>query len=213
MPNPTFILYHEEPTVSAPTRPQSWYDYWLHALSREAGMVYEALCNEHLAATEVNLKQIASYLGMSQTKFRKFVGELEDKGFLSVEEEERPAVITINDVPEPDPDASPVMKRNTPPSAWRTMWLFINHWCELHARHIEEPYPRPERGKGRDTVLIDEILRTYSLETLKSVATFFFKVRRAEEPSTLAYFKWHLPRLVSEWKDQGGVSLPKMREI
>ena len=208
----TFILHHSESTVTDPV-PERWNDYWVHALSREAGVVYLALCDHHLASTEIGLKLFASYLGMSQTKFQDRVLELEQRGFLWVDTDERPPVITVNDVPEVDPDAPPITKRDTPPTAWQTMWLFINHWCDLHDRRIEEPYPRPERGKGRDTVLIDEMLRTYSLETLKSVATFFFKVRGAEEPSTLAYFKWHLPRLVSEWKGQGGVSLPKMKKV
>ena len=99
------------------------------------------------------------------------------------------------------------------PTAWSIQWQFINHWADLHERHIEEPYQRPQRGKGRDTTLIDEMLRTYSVETLKSIATSFFKHRRADEPATIPYFQFHLARLLSEWKDQGGVPLPKMKEM
>ena len=60
-------------------------------------------------------------------------------------------------------------------------------------------------------ILIDEMLRTYSLETLQQVANWFFRHRNADEPSTLAYFQYHLPNLVSEWKDKGGTPLPKMK--
>ena len=150
---------------------------------------------------------------MSKNRFGIAVRELEGYGFLWLDNEERPPVITVSEVPEVDPDAPPVvMRKSAIKTPWRIVWGFINHWCELHERHVEEPYPRPQRGQGRDTVLIDEMLRTYSLETLKSVATWFFKHRRADEPSTIPYFQFHLPRILSEWKDEGGVALPKMKE-
>lgn len=206
----TFNVMHAEPLDRLPDR---WMEHWRHVVSRQAGLVYEALSDDRLAGTEVSIARITRYLGISKTSFGNAVQELEGHGFLWLDNEERPPTITVSAVPEIDPDAPPVEKRaGALMTPWRTVWEFINHWCELHERNVEEPYPRPQRGQGRDTVLIDEMLRTYSLETLKQVATWFFRHRRADEPSTLPYFMFHLPRLVSEWKDEGGVALPKMRE-
>jgi hypothetical protein len=210
MPDTTFNIVHAEPLDRLP---EHWHEHWQHVVSREAGLVYEALADDRLAGTEVSITRFARYLGISKTRFGNVIQELEGYGFLWLDAEERPPTITVNDVPEVDPDAPPVERRvGTPKTPWRTVWEFVNHWCELHERHIEEPYPRPQRGRGRDTALIDEMLRTYSLETLKQVATWFFRHRRADEPSTLPFFQFHLPRLVSEWKDEGGVALPKMRD-
>lgn len=210
MADATFSIVHAEPLDRLPDH---WEEHWKHVLSREAGLVYEALSDERMVGTEVSINRITVYLGLSKTRFGVAVRELEGYGFLWLDTEERPPSIAVNAVPEVDPDAPPIAKRaGTPKTAWRTVWEFINHWCGLHERNVEEPYPRPQRGRGRDTALIDEMLRTYSVETLKQVATWFFRHRRADEPSTLAYFNFHLPRLVSEWKDEGGVALPKMRE-
>ena len=209
MTKATFSLVHAEPLGALPDH---WQDHWKHVLTREAGLVYEALVDERLEGTELRLKTITRYLGMSQTCFGRAVKELEDHGFLWMDTEERPPLITLNSVPEIDPDAPPIKKRDAPATSWRTIWEFINHWCGLHERNVEEPYPRPQRGKGRDVLLIDEMLRTYSLETLKQVANWFFRHRKANEPPTLAYFNFHLPTLVSEWKDAGGTPMPKMKE-
>ncbi len=210
MADATFIIVHAEPLDKLPAH---WEEHWKHIVSREAGLVYEALFDDRLASTEVSIARFTRFLGISKTRFGTVIQELEGHGFLWLDKEERPPTITVNDVPEVDPDAPPVEKRvGAPKTPWRTVWEFINHWCELHERHIEEPYPRPQRGKGRDTALIDEMLRTYSLETLKPVATWFFRHRQADEPSTLPFFNFHLPRLVSEWKDEGGVALPKMKD-
>lgn len=209
MTDATFTVTHAVPLDQLPDH---WHDYWQHVLSHSASMVYPALSDARLAETEVSLARITKYLGMSKNAFGKALQELETHDLLWLDRDERPPRITVNAVPEPDPDALPVKQANVPATPWRTIWEFINHWCELHERHIEEPYPRPQRGKGRDTVLMDDMLRTYSVETLKHVATWFFKHRKANEPSTLAYFEFHLPRLVSAWKDEGGTPLPKMKE-
>lgn len=208
MPDKTFSIMHTEPTDQLP---DCWDEHWKHVLSREAGLVYETLSDERLVGTEVSIDRIAKYLGLSKARFSRSIRELEGHGFLWLDAEERPPTITLHSVPEVSPDAPPIEKRGAPKTPWRTVWAFVNHWCELHERHIEEPYPRPQRGRGRDTVIIDEILRTYSLETLKAVATWFFRHRRADEPSTLPYFQFHLPRMISEWRNQGGVALPKMK--
>ncbi len=209
MADATFNIIHGEPLGNLPDQ---WGDHWKHVLTREAGLVYEALSDERMDATEVSLLRVTHMLGLSKNRFRIVLQELESHGFLWVDAEERPPAITLNSVPEVDPDAAPAKKRNVPETPWRTVWEFINHWCSLHERNIEEPYPRPQRGKGRDVMLIDEMLRTYSLETLKHVADWFFRHRKADEPSTLAYFQYHLPNLVSEWKDKGGTPMPKMKE-
>ena len=209
MADATFNITH---AVSLDQLPDQWQDHWQHVVSRAASLVYPALADNRLAGTEVSLDRITKFLGLSKNAFGIALQELEAHDFLWLDTEENPPTITVNDVPEVDPDAPPITKRDAPETPWRTIWAFINHWCELHERKVEEPYPRPQRGKGRDTVLMDEMLRTYSLETLKHVATWFFKHRKAEEPSTLAYFNFHLPRLVSAWKDEGGTPLPKMRE-
>lgn len=210
MADATFNVSHAEPLGALP---HCWTDYWKLVLSREAGLVYEALSDERLAGTEVSIGRLINYLGLSKNRFGVAVQELEARGFLWLDAEERPPAITVQSVPEVDPDAPLPAPKNLPKTSWRKVWEFINHWCALHERYVEEPYPRPQRGRGRDTVDIDEMLRTYSLETLKAVATWFFDHRqKGEEPSTLAYFKFHLPRLVSEWKDAGGVVLAKMRE-
>lgn len=208
MADATFYVQHAEPVGDLPER---WGDHWKHVLSSEAGRVYEALVDERLASTEVSIGRLTRYLGMSKNRFYNAVRELEKHGFAWLDAEERPPVVSINGVPEVDPDAPPVDKKRAPQTPWRTVWEFINHWCELHERYIEEPYPRPSRGRGnRDTYIIDDMLRTYALETLKQVATWFFQHRKKDEQSTLAYFQFHLPRLVTEWKDSGGVALPKM---
>lgn len=210
MTNTAFWVMHE----GLPDRlPDDWAQYWRPALSSEASLVYEALTSEHLASTEVDLNQITHYLGMSKAAFNRAVRELEGYDFLWLDNEAHPPILTIQEVPVVDPDDPPVPKTGSKPKTpWRTVWEFVNYWCALHERRIDEPYPRPQRGKGRDTYLIDEMLRTYSLETLKAVAYWFFVHRKADEPSTIPYFQFHLPRFVSAWKDEGGVALPKMRE-
>lgn len=209
MTDATFTVTHAVPLDQLPDH---WHEHWRHILSNSASMVYPALSDSRLAGTEVSLAAITKYLGMSKFGFGKALQELESHDLLWLDTEERPPAVTVNAVPEPDPDAPPPKKRDVPAMPWRTIWEFINHWCELHERNVEEPYPRPKRGKGRDTVLMDDMLQTYSLETLKHVADWFFKHRKVDEPSTLAYFEFHLPRLVSEWKDKGGTPLPKMTE-
>ena len=206
MADATFAVVHEEPVGHLPS---SWRDYWLLVLSLDASSVYEALIDEHLGGTEVNLTRIVRYLGMSKARFSRALGELEERGFLWLDAEERPPVVSLRGVPEPDLDAAPPAPRKRPKTAWHTVWEFANSWCDLHDRHVGAPYPRPARG-GRDTYLIDEMLRTYSAGTLKDVASWFFQTRGEQEPATVAYFHFHLPRLVSEWKGKGGVALPKM---
>lgn len=201
-----FHLYHNEPLSQLPDH---WDTYWKLVLTAEAGLIYETLRDNHLASTEIDINRLVHYLGISKTRFGVAVRELEDYGFLWLDAEEQPPNISLHDVPEVDPNAPAPSPKKRPKTSWHLVWQFVNHWCSLHERHIEEPYPRPQRGRGRDTMLIDEMLRTYSLETLNPVATWFFRHRRADEPSTLAYFQFHLPRLVSEWKDTGGVALPK----
>ncbi len=125
--------------------PEHWADYWKGVLSREAGLVYEALSDERMAGTEVSLARITHYLGLSKNRFGIAVQELEAQGFLWLDAEERPPCITVNAVPDVDPDAPPPDPRQRPKTPWRTVWEFINHWCDLHERHVEEPYPRPQR--------------------------------------------------------------------
>ena len=208
MADATFNIVHGEPLGALPDH---WAEYWKHMLTREASLVYEALSDDRMEGTEVSLERVTHMLGLSKNRFNIVVHELEARGFLWIDTEERPPTITVQSVPDVDPDAPPVVKRDMPATPWRTQWEFINHWCGLHERNVEEPYPRPQRGKGRDALLIDEMLRTYSLETLKQVASWFFRHRKADEPSTLAYFQYHLPTLISEWKDEGGTPMPKMK--
>lgn len=208
MADATFAVVHEEPLGP---KPPSWRDYWLLALTNDASSTYEALADEHLAGTEVSLGRIVRYLGMSKARFNKALSELEGHGFLWLDAEECPPVVSVRSVPEPDPDAPPPAPRRRPKTAWHSVWEFSNHWCDLHDRHVGAPYPRPARG-GRDTYLIDEMLRSYPISTLRDIASWFFKSRTDQEPATIAYFCFHLPRLVSGWKAQGGVALPRMKE-
>lgn len=210
----TFHLIHSEPLGQLPER---WEAHWRHAMSREAGLVYQALSDEQLAGTEVDIKRIARYLGISPTRFVVAIRALDAEGFLWLDTDEAPPCITVHPVPEVGLDALPPAPRSQPPTAWRTVWEFINHWCALHERYIEEPYPRPKRG-SREAYLMGEMLRQYSLETLKGVATLYFqRLHEGKEPSKLStsplrYFAFHLPRLVLEWKGAGGVPVSKMRE-
>lgn len=193
--------------------PEHWGKHWSLVLSDEAVVTYPELRNEHLASTVVDVKRIARYLGLSQTRFGAAIRELEEHGFLWLDTDDSPPSITLSDVPPVPADAPTPTPKELSKTPWHTVWEFINHWCVVHERHVDASYPRPQRGKrNRDTMLIDEMLRTYSLETLKEVATWFLKNRREDEPSTIAYFNFHLPRLVSAWQGKGGVALPKMRE-
>lgn len=207
MADATFLILHTEPLGQLP---EQWAAYWKLVLTLDAGAVYEAVIDEQLASTEVSLERLTRFLSMSKARFRRAVELLEAHGFLWVDAEDRPPVISVRGVPDVDPDATPPPAKKRPQTPWKVVWEFVNHWCALHDRYVEEPYPRPERG-GRDTYLMDEMLRTYSLDTLKAVASYFFKTRKTGRRD-LAYFKFHLPRFLSEYKDQGGVTLPKMRE-
>lgn len=207
MADTTFYIVHEEPIGQLPAH---WAAHWKLVLTLEAGAVYEALIDEHLASTEVSLLRLTRFLSMSKARFGRAVALLETHNFLWLDAEERPPIISVRGVPDVDPDAPLPEPRKRPKTPWDVVWQFVNHWCELHERYVVEAYPRPEQG-SRDTYLIDEMLRTYSVDTLKAVASYFFKEYR-EGRHDLAYFKFHLPRLVSEYKDQGGVTLPKMRE-
>ena len=210
MANAQFYISRTEPFGPLP---EQWVEHWSLVLSRPATATYHALRDENLASAVVDVKRIARYLGLSQTGFAKAVRELEEHGFLWLDTDDNPPSITLNDVPVVPDDAPVPAPKTHPQTPWHTVWEFINHWVAAHERHTDESYPRPQRGKrNRDTTLIDEMLRTYSLQTLKEVATWFLQNRRAEEPSTIAYFEYHLPRLVSDWQNKGGVPLPKMRE-
>ncbi len=191
--------------------PAHWAEYWKLALTLDAGVVYEALTDEHLASTEVSLNRLTRFLSISKARFRRAIALLEEHGFLWLDAEERPPVIYMSGVPDVDPDAPPPEPRKRPQTPWKTVWQFVDHWCDLHDRYVEEPYPRPERG-SRDTYRMDEMLRTYSLDTLKAVASYFFKMQK-EGRRDLTYFKFNLPRLVVEYKDQGGVTLSKMKDV
>lgn len=207
MADTVFCVVHEEPVDQLPAH---WAEYWKLALTLDAGAVYEALTDEHLASTEVSLTRLVRFLGMSKARFGRAVELLESLGFLWLDAEENPPTISVRGVPDVDPDAPPPAPRKRPKTPWNTVWQFVGHWCELHERHVEESYPRPAQG-SRDTYLIDEMLRGCSLDTLKAVASYFFKTQ-TEGRRDLAYFKFNLPRLISEYKDQGGVTVPKMRE-
>lgn len=204
----TFAVVHEEPLSHLPA---SWQDYWVLVLSADAASAYEALSNEHLEGTEVDLGRISRYLGMSKARFRRALVQLEEHGFLALDAEERPPVVSLRCVPEPDQDAAPPPPRKRPKTRWHSVWEFINHWRDLHDRYMGTPYPIPTHGT-RDTILVDEMLRAYSTGTLKDIASNFFKSLGKREPATIAYFHFHLPRLVSEWKNQGGVALPRMKD-
>ncbi len=207
MADNTFYITHDEPLGQLPAH---WGEYWKLVLTIDAGKVYEALIDEHLANTEVDLTALVRFLSMSKAAFGRAIYVLESRGFLWIDSEERPPVISVRDVPDVDPDALAPPSRKLPKTPWKTVWQFVNHWCELHERYVEEPYPRPVQG-SQDTYRIDEMLRTYSLDTLKAVASYFFKTHK-EVRRDLAYFKFHLPRLVVEYKDHGGIALEKMRE-
>lgn len=207
MADSAFYVIHEEPIGQLPAH---WNDYWKLALTLEAGAVYEALIDEHLASTEVSLARLTQFLSMSKAKFGRAVELLESHGFLWLDTEERPPVITVRGVPDVAPDAPVPQPRKRPQTPWKTVWQFVNHWCELYDRHVEITYPRPKQG-SQDTYLIDEMLRSYSLDTLKAVAEHFFKTDK-QGRRDIAYFKFHLLRLVTEYKDQGGVVLAKMEE-
>ena len=207
MADTVFHVVHEG---SLDQLPAHWADYWKLVLTIDAGAVYEALVDESLAGTEVSLTRLVRFLSMSKARFGRAVELLESHGFLWLDAEENPPVISVGDVPDVNPDSPPPEPRKRPKTPWSTVWQFVNHWCELHERYVDEPYPRPERG-SRDTYLMDEMLRGFSLDTLMAVATYFFKTHKTGRRD-LAYFKFHLPRLVSEYKDEGGVTVSKMRE-
>jgi hypothetical protein len=205
-----FYVYHEEPLGKLPDQ---WSSYWKDVVSPQAAHLYEILSADDFASKEVDLTRIARYLGMSKSRFAKAVAELEEHGMARLDADDSPPSVTLRPVPEVDPDAPPVEKKRGPISSWRPLWEFVNYWADLHDRHLEELYPRPRHGsRNGDTHLVDEMLRTYSLETLKKIAHTFFTKRRNDEPATITYFHYRLPRLISEYKDTGGSVLPKLRK-
>ena len=213
MNNDTFQVNHTEDFGKLP---DFWEGYWVHVLSAQAVTTYHALRDPHLAHAEVDIAFFAKYVGTSKSKFYGAVQELEDHGLLWLDKEERPPEIALYDVPEPSDDALPPLTIKEP-SNWQQQWEFINHWVALHERQIEEDYPRPQAG-SQDAYLIGEMLQTYSLETLKAVADYYFKrLKEGDEPSNIAtsplrYFKFHLPRLVLSYKEAGGRTVSKMKQ-
>ncbi len=194
----TFQVSHTEDFGKLP---DFWEGYWVALLPAKAIMTYMALRDPHLASTEVSMTRIAHYLGISKSKFTQAVQELDDLGFVTLDKDEHPPLIDVYDVPEPPKDAVLPDVAAVNQTGWAQQWQFINHWLALHNRQIEESYPRPAQGSS-DAYLIGEMLQTYSLETLKAVADYYFKqLKEKDEPSDIAtsplrYFKFHLPRLV-----------------
>ncbi len=211
--NDTFQVIHTESFASK--LPDSWEAYWVLVLSAQAVTTYHALRDPHLFNAEVSIAYFVKYIGTSKSRFYKVVQELEDHGFLVLDKEEHPPEISLYDVPEPTDDTLPPAAE-AKQSNWQQQWEFINHWVALHERQIEEDYPRPEAGSS-DAYLIGEMLQTYSLETLKAVADYYFKrLKEGDEPSNIAtsplrYFKFHLPRLVLSYKEAGGRTVSKMK--
>jgi len=198
---------------SAVTRhPPDWGDYWQLLLSPESGAVYDELSQDVYAQTEVDLDEFVRYLGISKNKFKIAMVELEEYGLalLEVLPGETAEVIILPVPVVPDDAPEPPVKKQ-PKTPWAIVFQFLNEWstqCELNTKDL---YPTPKPGT-RDTILTDEMLRTYSLDSLKRVAAYWFLHRHDDEPVTINYFHHNLARFVSEFKANGGSVLPKRRE-
>jgi len=213
MADSTFEVRHTEEFGKLP---DFWEGYWVALLPAKAVTTYIALRDPHLSTAAVSIVRFAHYLGISKSKFTQAVQELDDLGFVALDKDENPPLIDVYDVPEPPEDAALPETTVVNQTGWAQQWQFINHWVALHERQIEEPYPRPAQGSS-DAYLIGEMLQTYSLETLKAVADYYFKrLKEGDEPSNIAtsplrYFKFHLPRLVLSYKEAGGRTVSKMK--
>lgn len=192
--------------------PPDWGDYWQLLLSPEAGAVYDELAKTVYDLTEVDLSDFVRYLGISKNKFKIAIAELEEHGLAVLElvpgETAEviilPVPVVADDAPEP-----PAKKR--PKTPWATVFQFLNDWGILYELNTDDLYMTPKPGT-RDTVLADEMLRLYALDSLKRIVAYWFLHRRDDEPTTINYFHYNLAHIVSEFKTNGGSVLPKRRE-
>lgn len=202
----SFLVTHDQPLVPLP--PQ-WESYWKLALSPEAGALYEGLTGNDFSGVHVDAESLIHFFGMSKARFRKSILELVDRGFATFDVEDDPPHLSLGVVPEVVEGTPAPARKAIPVSPWKSVWEFVNHWCELCDRYTDITYPRPSRGKTRDTFFVDRMLRAYTLESLKQIAAWWFQHRGAGEPVEIKYFEYHLTRLASEFQNKGGTVLPK----
>jgi len=205
-----FIVVHEQPIMPFP---EQWEAYWKQTLKRDAVNLYEGLANEEFAGVEVDAERFLRFYGMGAARFGRALKELEEAGFAWIDPDDDPPHVTIRPVPEIGPEIKPLPKppENLPPR--KQVWAFIAHWSLLWERYLGDRYPRPSRGKNQDVYFLHKLLETYSVETLKQVADWFFLHRRKNEPATIKYF-WHkIEELMSEYKDKGGSIIVKNESL
>ena len=201
----TFIVIHEQPILPFPV---SW-DNWKRVLKADAVTIYEGLVAEEFNGAEVDASRFLHFYGFGATRFMRALRQLEEAGFLWTDPDDTPPFITMRPVPEDSPLIIPPDEKgeNLPPR--KQVWAFIQHWSKLWERYLGDRYPRPTRGKNKDIYFLHKLLETYSVETLKQVANWFFLHRRRNEPATIKYF-WHrIEELMSEFKDRGGSIITK----
>lgn len=192
------------------TKPDSWEEYWKLVLSPQAGTLYDVLADEEFASTEVDFERLVRFVGISKNKFKISIHELADLGLMSLELDDDPPTIVIEGVPDVPENAAPPPARKRPKTAWKTTCEFLNKWIELCEIHTGDLYPMPKPG-SHDSILIGELLQTYPIETLKRVATWWFKNHGETERVEIRYFHYRIARIVSDWKSKGGSTLPARR--
>jgi len=209
MPRGTFIVVHEQPVKPFP---ECWENYWRKTLPKDAAIIYEGLAGDEFAGVEVSADRFLRFYGMGASRFARALRQLEEKGFAWIDPDDEPPHITVRPVPETSAAVPPDEKgENVSPR--RQVYDFINHWSKLWERYLGDRHPRPTRGKNQDVYFLHKLLETYSVETLKQVADWFFLHRRKNEPATIKYF-WHrIEELMSEYKDKGGSIITKNESL
>ena len=108
-----------------------------------------------------------------------------------------PTRITVRDLPPDVPKARAVAEvvgeRFKP--AENEVEAFFRHWSDLHLRVTKLPF---DVVRGRDTGVVRGLLKSFSLEDLKDIVTFFWNHRDHDEGTSIGYFKLQFEEIIAE---------------
>ncbi len=82
---PTRVMIHHSEPISQEL-PKRWTRYWRVVLSRKARAVYTALRKDMFDGEMVDVRLLAAELMMSRTAFWRALEELQEYGFVAVDE-------------------------------------------------------------------------------------------------------------------------------
>ncbi len=178
-------------------------DYWLewkYFLRPDTRRVYSYLRHADSDGVSLSPKHLADRNGVSKTRLKACLRELEVSQFIDTYEDEDDGTveITVHDVPEITSRHENVVGdverliKNKEEQAENVM----AYWSKLFERRSGEPYTRVKR----DVVIIQKLLEQHDADTVKKVMASYYMGRNDDDPNpTIVLFRKLWPELLSEW--------------